>query len=109
MVRPPRTRTLANSESKRLWVQQPQSMFINRYSYVGNDPVNLVDPLGLYCALWENDLLLGHDSGDVVWQSDWFCAVEIPDGGGGFGGSEQASKAFSKAMAKQCDPKDVKK
>ncbi len=35
--------------------------------------------------------------------------VEIPDGGGGFGGSEQASKAFSKAMAKQCDPKDVKK
>ncbi len=85
----------------------PQSL--NRYSYVGNDPVNLVDPLGLYCALWENDLLVGHDSGDVVWQSGWFCAVEIPDGGGGFGGSEQASKAFSKAMAKQCDPKDVKK
>jgi len=52
-------------------VANPQSL--NRYAYVANDPVNLVDPLGLLMAIAP----MRCDDGTTR----WFC----PEGGGGGG------------------------
>jgi RHS repeat-associated protein len=64
----------------------PQSL--NRYSYVANDPINLIDPLGLYCAIWELDFARVHGSNDSWTFMGSTCVLEIPDGGfsGGGGG-----------------------
>lgn len=53
-------------------ITNPQSL--NRYSYVGNNPTNGVDPLGLVC------------SGNVGESSDTVCNPANYGGGGGSGG-----------------------
>jgi RHS repeat-associated protein len=71
-------------------VGAPQSL--NRYTYALNDPVNLIDPLGLYCAIWELDYARVHGSDDPWTFMGSKCVLEIPDspgfvsGGGGGGG-----------------------
>jgi hypothetical protein len=72
-------------------VGAPQSL--NRYTYAVNDPVNLIDPLGLYCAIWELDYARVHGSDDPWTFMGSECVLEIPDspgfvsGGGGAAGT----------------------
>lgn len=57
----------------------PQSL--NRYAYVGNDPVNIVDRLGLTWVSFEQTFCVDSGSGDVCeTETDW---VWLEDGGGG--------------------------
>jgi len=64
-------------------LHDPQSL--NRYSYVSNDPVNRIDPLGLFCLLWEIDVTF---RGSTIVSQSTSCILEIADeiGGQGPGG-----------------------
>jgi len=61
-------------------IRNPQSL--NRYSYVNNDPVNLIDPLGLYCIgiMWIDR------EGTIKYIPLW-CSDGGYGGGGGGGGN----------------------
>lgn len=61
----------------------------NRYAYLSNNPLNAVDPLGLYCAIYE-----APDGSVGTWPGcgdDWgdfwaiFCCIGSGGGGGGGG------------------------
>ena len=94
----------------------PQSM--NRYSYSQNDPVNLIDPSGLFVYCWQ---MQHSDDGGENWYgtTPWSC-VDTEEGGGhgtlddgsspggggsgvggGTGGGQDQGKAFQERMAKQ--------
>jgi RHS repeat-associated protein len=52
----------------------------NRYAYVRNNPLGLIDPLGLCGCSGGSSALMGYGGGGVVWGSEGDC------GGGGGGG-----------------------
>jgi RHS repeat-associated protein len=86
-------------------ITDPQSL--NRYAYVRNDPVNLVDPLGLgWCfGLWHINIWYEHGTGKIIrrqmYFEVWFCVGDEPSQRSG---GEQVSSASNKN--KQQDQRD---
>jgi RHS repeat-associated protein len=62
-------------------IANPQSF--NRYAHVGNDPVNLVDPTGLFCMYWET---VENTAKMMTITAHEECFLEGGGGGGGDGG-----------------------
>ncbi len=63
-------------------VSNPQSL--NRYAYVLNDPVDLIDPLGALSILWYSCVPVFGPAGECGWaQVGWLCwlagVFEFPD------------------------------
>jgi RHS repeat-associated protein len=89
-------------------ILSPQSL--NRYAYVANDPVNLVDPLGL---VWFGNRFCTNTTGDPsddVCEEEWIW-VDLGEesGGGALGGGgtdpvDQVKEAL-KRLLKNLDPK----
>jgi hypothetical protein len=81
---------------------------------VANDPVNLIDPLGLYCAIWELDYARVHGADDPWTFMGSNCVLEIPDspgfsggggsgnGGGGGPGDKARQDALDRLKNKLC-------
>jgi len=69
-------------------IGDPQSL--NRYSYVGNDPVNFIDPLGLSGYFWAGSCLYhSYDyyvDGRYDSSETFFVGCYSSGGGGGGGG-----------------------
>jgi RHS repeat-associated protein len=91
-------------------LENPQSL--NRYAYVTNDPIDLIDPSGQRCWLWTN--YTWFPGGDVIGGGGWglsgvdlFC---IPDrnrpgddaGGGGGGGGDGSGGKGTKKQPPAC-------
>jgi RHS repeat-associated protein len=91
-------------------VADPQSP--NRYSYVGNDPVNLADPLGLWSINWVcnlNTTRISFDGGktwDILFESLSDCMFhfmpDLDDGGDAGGGQtvDSGGKSFCDRIPK---------
>ena len=65
-------------------ITNPQTW--NRYAYVGNNPLNTTDPLGLYCPVWERGCSQGNSAGfleQLSWSGSlgyWSGSNSGPDG-----------------------------
>jgi hypothetical protein len=85
-------------------VTNPQSL--NRYSYVGNDPVNFVDPLGLMLCFARFMISSTYENGHLVSET-WeflgiFCYGGFGGGGGGGGGGQQSGEQEKQSLP-NCD------
>ncbi len=66
-------------------ITNPQTW--NRYAYVGNNPLNATDPLGLYCAIdVDGGIIGGCTEGDGIWIGGLFFPWWLAGGGGSGGG-----------------------
>jgi RHS repeat-associated protein len=80
-------------------IGSPQSF--NRYSYVENDPINLIDPSGLYWALGNCRFVVVSRGGEIVWAGEVCNAVWVRDPTGGSGGVGDSSGHGGNDKAKE--------
>jgi hypothetical protein len=75
-------------------IANPQSF--NRYAHVGNDPVNLVDPTGLFCIYWET---VENTAKMMTITAHEECFLEGGGGDGGGGGVDLSGGGGGQAEA----------
>ena len=82
-------------------ITNPQTW--NRYAYVGNNPLNATDPLGLFCPVWERGCNQGGGSYDssvgVGFSGSWFST-------GGVGQPGQPDPGVPTCTPETCPPSD---
>jgi RHS repeat-associated protein len=67
---------------------------LNWYAYVRNDPVNLIDPLGLQDTGGVSTLPNGDDSGAIIITASAFGGIAGGNAGGGTGGNGSSANAL---------------